>query len=467
MSTITPVSNIPDILHQFKFNAPHAVRGQDRTTITLVKYPPTNLRDTEEDKEIISTWLRWWNDTEWRKNSPTTKIHWDSSSRTGQFWLYFGEAAYIYNGQPCVYCLNCSLTLQHPGVRLAGTKHLTNHMDTRNCKRTILPQHTRLSTHPIQKSRPQPVRYLVSVYSIISFEAELVRVVIGNNWSFRTIERPAFQRFIQFLKLEAVITSRYKFWLLFQQQYETARESLLHDLGRTTKISIALDAWSANNHLSFLAIKGYYISNNWKLQDRLLDFIPVRGRHTGTSMAVEVLQVLTNTNTKRRLLATTCDNAGNNGTLTTNPQSKLQEEHINWVAKENTVPCLAHIINLVVQDIIQHLKLTASHDLQTGEVLQQHHIEEIQAQMSVPNSLRKVRILLSPIFITFLYTSRSELSVSLLIYPRSVISDLLLRSSLYQPTSAYPFYVTLKHDGTQLSIFAHAQFSSRNILMNG
>jgi hypothetical protein len=126
----------------------------------------------------------------------------------------------------------------------------------------------------------------------------------------------------------------------------------------------------------------------------------MRGSHTGVSMAIEVLQALRATNTTQKLLAITCDNASNNSTLTRSVESKLLEERIIWSPKENTVPCLAHIINLVVQDIIYHLKLSASADLEDVEMLQRRHVKEIQVHMSVPNSLRKVRPLLSQKFIT-------------------------------------------------------------------
>jgi hypothetical protein len=216
--------------------------------------------------------------------------------------------------------------------------------------------------------------------------------VIDGNLSFRTIDRPSFQQFVRFLRPDAVINSRYKFKQLFEHQYKTAKASLLNDLNKTTKISIALDAWTANNHLSFLAIKAYYVNNKWKLQDKLLDFVPLRGSHTGDSMAQEVLQVLSDAGIKHQLLAITCDNASNNGTLTKSLQNILQSKNYNWIAQENTIPCLAHIINLVVQDIIRHLKLAASDKIENGQNLKPHHIAEIQVQMSVPNSLRKVRV---------------------------------------------------------------------------
>ena len=73
----------------------------------------------------------------------------------------------------------------------------------------------------------------------------------------------------------------------------------------------------------------------------------MRGRHTRVSIAREVMQVLEATNTKKKLLAITYNNASNNRTLTSTIKSTLEEEDCSQSSKENTIPCLAHIINLV------------------------------------------------------------------------------------------------------------------------
>jgi hypothetical protein len=74
----------------------------------------------------------------------------------------------------------------------------------------------------------------------------------------------------------------------------------------------------------------------------------MRGRHTSVSIATEVLYVLSNTNLKHRLLGVTTDNASNNRTLNNALEVQLETKDISWNANENTILCLAYIINLVV-----------------------------------------------------------------------------------------------------------------------
>jgi hypothetical protein len=240
----------------------------DKRTLHLVKYPPANVIVEETGAEVLSAWNEWWNLTEWVRNAETSTPRWNSPTRFGQVWARVGEAADSSNGHPYVYCFNCGLILQHPAAKKGiGTKHLINHLKTQSCLATLVPAHS-TSVEPLPQFNQRQQRQttaIVPVFTTLAFEEELVRAVIDNNWSFRTVERLSFQRFIQFLRPNTAIISRYKFKTMFHNQFEEARVTLLNSLGPTTKISIALDAWSATNHLSFLAVKGYYISQEWTL----------------------------------------------------------------------------------------------------------------------------------------------------------------------------------------------------------
>lgn len=48
---------------------------------------------------------------------------------------------------------------------------------------------------------------------------------------------------------------------------------------------IALDAWTSSNRIAFLAIVGTFITEDWKLEEVLLDFIEMHGAHDGNNMA--------------------------------------------------------------------------------------------------------------------------------------------------------------------------------------
>jgi len=387
--TETTLPTLPSDLEDYKLIAPQTVRGGGEQDLLIIRRPQFLSEKTESEKLLLAAWDTWWYNTLWGKDTTKSRPRWNSSCRTGTIWSYYGEAALLTNGHPYVYCYNCGLILQHPNVNSCGTKHLASHQKSLRCNKTEIPIHEQTV-----EARPLPKKHLrnqsSTFFSPQAYEEKLVQLVIDHNWSFRTVERRSFQQFVRFLQPNAVITSRYKFRQLFKDQFRAAEAAILQDLGSTTKLSIALDAWTSGNHLSFLAVKGYYINNAWQLREKLLEFIPVRGRHSGLSMAKEVLQLLKSAGIIKRLLAITCDNASNNSTLSQTLESKLQEEGCSWSSRENTIPCLAHVINLVVQDIIYHLKLSASPDDEQQQSFKRQHVKDIQAGMSVPNSLKKV-----------------------------------------------------------------------------
>jgi len=395
--TAIPLPELPTILVPFQISAPLTYKGGDRIITEVIQYP-TRQNNQELEKGVVDEWNRWWSNTTWAQGNPNNDPRWNSNNRSSEVWSRFGQAAHVQTGHPYVFCLNCGLLLQHPTPGGIGIKHLNNHRRSKSCQQVLTPLYNQQATATTSQPRRPPIQPQPPVYSTSTFDKELLRVIIANNWSFRTVERHSFQRFIQFLRPETVINTRYYLQQTFKQEFEAAQLSQLRDIGNNTKLSLALDAWSANNHLSFLAIKGYYINSKWQLQEPLLEFSPLRGRHTGYSMATEVLQLLSRTGQKNRLLAITSDNASNNNTLTQSLEQRLGTEGIKWDASENSVPCLAHIINLVVQEIIQHLKLAATTEAIGGEGLQKYQVEDIEKEMSVPNSLRKVCI-----FITVIY----------------------------------------------------------------
>jgi hypothetical protein len=243
--------DLPEALNEFRLDAPQILKGGIRKDIALIKRPPSDIREREDGRVILAIWDDWWRKTTWGEDPQATNPRWNSPTRSGHIWTHFGEASHALNGRPYVYCLNCGNVLQHPTVKTIGTKHLLNHLNSRTCRETQSAVHNTSHIHPpFLKHQKRQVSILSPAYSQQAFEKELVRVIIDGNWSFRTVERPSFQRFLSFLRPDTIIPSRYQFTQSFREQFNIAKSTLLQDLGKATKISIVLDAWSASNHLN-------------------------------------------------------------------------------------------------------------------------------------------------------------------------------------------------------------------------
>ncbi len=85
--------------------------------------------------------------------------------------------------------------------------------------------------------------------------------------------------------------------------------------GRGCKLSLTLDCWTSKNQYSFLGITVHYIDKNWVIISTLLDFVEVKGSHTGENLAHYLVNVVNDFGISDKIIAITTDNASNNDTL--------------------------------------------------------------------------------------------------------------------------------------------------------
>jgi hypothetical protein len=86
----------------------------------------------------------------------------------------------------------------------------------------------------------------------------------------------------------------------------------------------------------------------------LIGFESMKGSHTGELMAGILYNVLKHFNITQRLLCITTDNAGNNGVMRKELEELLNNLDIDngWSSDSTKIPCLAHVIQLVVKAIL-------------------------------------------------------------------------------------------------------------------
>ena len=90
----------------------------------------------------------------------------------------------------------------------------------------------------------------------------------------------------------------------------------------------------------------------------MIGFEPVLSTHTDQNLADIVERVLTENGLLADLLAITTDNAGNNNMMRTELTDALKQLHnVKWNKEYGTIPCLAHILQLMVKKLVSLLKI--------------------------------------------------------------------------------------------------------------
>lgn len=93
-------------------------------------------------------------------------------------------------------------------------------------------------------------------------------------------------------------------------------------------------------------------------------------------------------------MAITADNAANNNTFLRELESACRKKEIKFDHKKNNIRCLAHIINLTVQEILKHIK--AGEAQEEDELLELISREEQEDVVNV-EIIPKLRRLLAKI----------------------------------------------------------------------
>lgn len=173
-----------------------------------------------------------------------------------------------------------------------------------------------------------------------------------------------------------------------------SQQETLQRLPSNAKMSIALDCWTSPFKHAFIAITGYFLDQDWEYREVLLGFEPISGTHSGVNLGDFVIQILQQHRIIHRVLAVTTDNASNNKTLITavNESVKTLQEGIDSTIVQ--VPCLAHVIQLSLVDLLGKIKASPKNDNAESELPDDRvcQLRSRQQKHEIADTLNKVYI---------------------------------------------------------------------------
>lgn len=193
----------------------------------------------------------------------------------------------------------------------------------------------------------------------------LLDLITTSNLPFLFVEHQKFRDLFSFARLapeppsfpsRKVIRERLRGFVL-QYQKET-----LQTLPSGAKLSLALDCWTSPFQDAFMAITGYFLDKEWEYREVLLGFEPLSGTHSGVNLGKIVLQILQKHQITDRVLAVTTDNASNNKTLITAINDSIHELQLKTDSTIIQVPCLAHVIQLSLVELLGKIKASPKND---------------------------------------------------------------------------------------------------------
>ena len=170
------------------------------------------------------------------------------------------------------------------------------------------------------------------------------------------------------------------------------QQSLLQKLPSDAKLSLALDCWTSPFQQAFMAVTGSFLDVDWEYREILLGFEPLSGTHSGVNLSDVLLKLLQQHDIADRVLAITTDNASNNNTLISSIQDSLQSLELDNGSMIIRVPCIAHIIQLSLKDLLGQIKANPKNETQEMQ-WSEGHVQSLRARQQkreIIDTLNKV-----------------------------------------------------------------------------
>jgi hypothetical protein len=117
---------------------------------------------------------------------------------------------------------------------------------------------------------------------------------------------------------------------------------------------LTTDLWTSNQKIQYMCLVAHYIDVDWILQCRVLNFIKLDHPHNDIVISQTVFECLVEWKIEDKILTITVDNVSSNDSTITNLKSNiLARKNLIFDPIYFHVRCVAHIINLVVNDGLQ------------------------------------------------------------------------------------------------------------------
>ncbi len=127
----------------------------------------------------------------------------------------------------------------------------------------------------------------------------------------------------------------------------------------TQRVCLTTDTWYSLQNINHMCLTVHFIDNDWKLHKRILNFCPISS-HKGDDIGREIEKCLHDWKLDN-VFTITVDNASSNDTAIAYLKRKLKDRSSTVLGCDFIhMRCVAHILNLVVQDGLKESDLTIS-----------------------------------------------------------------------------------------------------------
>ena len=131
------------------------------------------------------------------------------------------------------------------------------------------------------------------------------------------------------------------------------------------KIALVLNCWSFYNRQEYMTVNAYFIDQNWKYHEVLLTFEHVSDSHIEQHLIMILNEIIEKHELSNRIFVITIDNAFNNIIMHQHLVQIISnqcDDIESNVQKLKAVSCLAHVIQLSLKELLNHIRINSIND---------------------------------------------------------------------------------------------------------
>ncbi|KAF4684816.1 hypothetical protein FOZ60_007304 [Perkinsus olseni] len=172
----------------------------------------------------------------------------------------------------------------------------------------------------------------------------LIELVVEAGLPLNVVENSAFQKFVKSLCVSFVMPSRRSLAREIKKKVHHHSQAITDELSSIPDIGITCDVWSRSSRSSFVGIVAHFYSDAEGLGRRLIDFVDLKGRHTGANIASCIYTSLEAAGCLGKIRSITTDSASSNFRA----MDLLRTEYGMGETGFVHLTCLAHKLHLSI-----------------------------------------------------------------------------------------------------------------------
>jgi hypothetical protein len=270
--------------------------------------------------------------------------------------------------------LKAHITRKHPSIKLdvlPKEKHSTiSQAASSECDRQVIqdqeqepslsPASPKPSTSTSTDSteiHPPPVKKrrfhqtTISVPKKIGFSQKkqldeyLLALITKDFQPFSIVEDVGFREYSNALNPNYTVPSRKVLSnVLLPAKYTEVYNNTKEVIKDAVSVTITTDCWTSRNVEGFIAVTSHFITPTFETKSVVLETSSYNENHTSANLAAELNRIIREWNLENKILLAVSDNAAN--------IKKAIKEDLKW----RHFGCLAHTINLIVQDALKSIE---------------------------------------------------------------------------------------------------------------